>query len=183
MDEQAIIGLFFARDERAIEAFTKTCGGLCLRVALDITGDEGAAEECLNDVCLRLWNAIPPAKPRSLRAYALRIARNLALNRLEKDRAGKRRAVVCELDEVAEASRVSFEGELVDAGALTAILNRFLARHTRVENFVFVRRYFSGESARDIAAELGIGEPKVSRMLKRLRRELAGDLKKGGFEV
>ena len=102
MTERDIVALFFARDERAIAEFDRSLGALCYKIALDLTGDPGAAEECLNDTRLRLWNAIPPEDPASLRAYAARIVRNLALNRLDRERSAKRSAVLEELDEAAE---------------------------------------------------------------------------------
>ena len=180
MTDENIVALFFARDERAIAEFDRAYGALCLKIALDITGDAGAAEECLNDTRLRLWGAIPPEKPVSLKAYAAKIARNLALNRLEKERAGKRSAILAELDET--AAGVSFEEDYIDSAALSGIINRFLAGRSKIEAVVFVRRYFSGESGRDISRATGLGVSKVSRMLKRMRRELAEELRKGGFE-
>ena len=44
MTERDIVALFFARDERAIAEFDRTLGALCYKIALDLTGDPGAAE-------------------------------------------------------------------------------------------------------------------------------------------
>ena len=183
MDDHAIIALFFARDERAVEEFRRAFGKLCLGIALSITGDEGTAEECLNDACLRLWNAIPPENPRSLKAYGAKITRNLALGRLEKDRAAKRSAVLEEFDETAERANVSFEEDFIESEALAQAIDRFLASRSKIEAAVFVRRYFSGESAKEISRATGLGEVKIARMLKKLRTALAAALAKGGFEV
>ncbi|MBR4742711.1 MAG: sigma-70 family RNA polymerase sigma factor [Oscillospiraceae bacterium] len=183
MSDRDIIGLFFARDERAITEFDRAYGALCYRIALDVTGDPGAAEECLNDTRLRLWNAIPPANPDSLRAYAARIARNLALNRLEREKTGKRNAVLLELDAVTDEIRDSFEEDLLESDALAKRIDRFLAGRKKIEAVVFVRRYFAGESGREISRATGLSAVAVSRMLKRLRRDLREELKKGGFEV
>lgn len=57
MTEQDIVALFFARDERAIAEFDRSIGALCYKIALDLTGDPGAAEECLNDTRLPLRRA------------------------------------------------------------------------------------------------------------------------------
>ena len=182
MDDRDIIALFFARDERAIAEFDRSLGALCYKIALDLTGDPGTAEECLNDTRLRLWNAIPPEEPVSLKAYAAKITRNLALNRIEKSGAGKRSAVLVELDEIAEASAASFEEDFVESSALSDTINRYLAGKSKLEAAVFVRRYFSGESGREISRVTGLGTSKVSRMLKQMRRELAEELRKEGFE-
>ena len=186
MDDRAIIGLFFARDERAIAEFEQAYGALCRKIAADITGDRLTAEECLNDACLRLWNAIPPENPASLRAYAAKIIRNLALNRLERERTTKRSSpstVLTELDGIADAAGVPFDDALAESDALAKTIDRFLAGRTRIEVIVFTRRYFSGETGRDISRATGLSPVKISRMLKRLRRNLAQELKKGGIDV
>ena len=182
MTDRDIIALFFARDEQAITEFDRAYGALCYKIALDLTGDPGAAEECLNDTRLRLWNAIPPENPTSLRAYAAKIARNLALNWLDRANTGKRRAVLVELDEIAENSEASFDEKWIESDALSETVNRFLAERSKLEAAVFVRRYFSGESAREIGRVTGLSPSRISRMLKKMRRELAEELKKGGFE-
>ena len=182
MSERDIVALFFARDERAIAEFDRSLGALCYKIALDLTGDPGAAEEGLNDTRLRLWNVMQPEQPVSLKAHAAKIARRLALNRIEKAGAGKRNAVLVELDEIAEASAVSFEDEFVESSALSDTVNRYLAGKSKLEAAVFVRRYFSGESGREISRATGLSTSKVSRMLKQMRRELAEELRKEGFE-
>ena len=183
MTDREIIALFFARDERAIAEFERAYGGLCRKIALDITGDDRTAEECLNDTRLKLWNAIPPENPVSLRAYAATVARNLALHRLEREKAGKRNAALIELDEAAGEIGVSFEEEFIESDALAQAINRFLAGRTRLEAVVFMRRYFAGESGREISRVTGLGPSKISRMLKRMRYDLAAELRKGGIDV
>ena len=82
MDDRAIIQLFQSRDEAAISAVREKYGAYCGSVALGITGDEQDAEECVSDALYRLWDSIPPAEPKSLRAFAGRITRNISINRL-----------------------------------------------------------------------------------------------------
>ena len=68
--------LFYHRVEYAISAVEEKYGRLCRSVARGILKDERDVEECVNDTCMRAWNAIPPEKPRSLEAYLVRITRN-----------------------------------------------------------------------------------------------------------
>ena len=65
-------------------------GKLCRTIAHNLLGNAEDVEECENDVYLALWNAIPPARPRSLSAYLGRITRNLAVNRFHARGAQKR---------------------------------------------------------------------------------------------
>ena len=81
MGDQEIIQLFFQRCEEAITQTQKKYGALCRSVAQRLLTDPRDTEECVSDTYLRVWNAIPPERPRSLRAYLARITRNLALDR------------------------------------------------------------------------------------------------------
>ena len=68
--EEAIIQLLFERNEAGLRFFEQKYKNLCLKLAFDITGSEQVAEECLNDLYLRLWNTIPPERLKLLKSYA-----------------------------------------------------------------------------------------------------------------
>ena len=175
--DSEIIELFFARDEAALEGFAARYQPLCLKLAQDILGERESAEECLNDLYLRLWNTIPPEMPVSLKAYACRILRNLALNMLERTRARKRMGILVELDECAEIIPEA------DTGEITALINEFLDTLPECDAMIFVRRYFYSEPVREIAARLGVRENQVSKRLHRMRKVLREHLKRGGISV
>ena len=69
MDDKRIIELFFAREERAIAETEKKYGALCRYIAGNVLASSEDVEECVSDVLLALWNAIPPDKPEDLCAY------------------------------------------------------------------------------------------------------------------
>ena len=81
MNDEEIIQLYFDRKESAIAASEQKYGGLCRSVARRILPDLRDVEECLSDLWIRIWNAIPPERPGSLRAYLARVMRNLALDK------------------------------------------------------------------------------------------------------
>lgn len=175
MEDARILALFAARDEAALTEFDKKYKRLCLQLARDITGDEQAAEECLNDLYLRLWNSIPPAEVHSLSGYACRIMRNLALQRLESAQTQKRAAVIVELDESVAGVPDAESGEI------TARIEAFLQTRCERDAMIFVRRYFYSESLSDIAARLGMRQGQVAKLLHRMRRELRVFLSEGGI--
>ena len=93
MEDAQIIDHFFRRDPEAIRAAQEKYEKRCLAAARNILPDARDAEECVSDVWLRLWNAIPPERPRSLAAYITTVTRRLALDKCDYNRAAQRRAI------------------------------------------------------------------------------------------
>lgn len=178
MEDARIVELFFKRDERSIAIFEKRYKNLCLSVAFSVLGDHGAAEECVNDVCFRLWNAIPPENPQSLKAYAVKITRNIALNYLEKSRAAKRTAILVELEECLTETAPD-----MDDGEIARMIDAFLETQKPLAAKIFVRRYYYSEAVRDIAAKFGISENKATKQLSKLRKELKRYLTERGIAL
>ena len=185
MDDREIIVLLEARQESALAEIEKKYGALCLSVARNVLGNEADAEECVNDALLAVWNKIPPEEPRSLRAYVLRIVRNLALDRFDYNTAARRNGnadVI--LDELAEIlpdadAAVPF----ADEGSVGASIGRFLDGENERTRRVFVRRYWFCDPTKEIAARYGMSESGVKSMLSRTRKRLAAFLKKEGYSI
>ena len=91
MEDQEIVELFWGRDEGAIPAVQAKYGSRLFRLAEQLLESRQDAEECVNDTWWNAWNAIPPEWPAHLPAYLARVCRNLALDRLDRRNAGKRR--------------------------------------------------------------------------------------------
>ena len=62
-------------------------------------------------------------------------------------------------------------------------LNGFLGTLDREKRGIFLRRYWYGDSIRDIATRCGAGESKVKTTLYRLRKDLKDYLEKEGISV
>ena len=178
MDDSRIITLFWQRDEHAIAEFTSSHKNLCICAANEITGNIADAEECWNDTCLAVWNSIPPQKPESLRAYALRICKNFALNLVKTKHRQKRSAILVELDECISASIPDMEPQKI--GALIDTFMETLPKHEAV---IFIRRYNCSQPVKDIAAAVGMTENQVSKILAKLRKKLRKHLEKEGIRV
>ena len=102
MKDKEIIGLFFARDELALEETEKKYGPALKCLAKNILKDCHEAGECYNDMLLGAWNRIPPEEPENLFAYLARIIRNIALDRQDYYHAKKRNMNIVELTEEIE---------------------------------------------------------------------------------
>ena len=175
MDDAKIISLLWKRDESGISEFEAKYKRLCISTAQNITGDAGSAEECLSDLCLRLWNSIPPEKPRSLKAYALKIIRNLALNVYRREHTSKRSAIFVELEDCECETAVTD-----DRTCLTELLNAFLSTLEPVAAKVFLRRYLYMQPVNEIAKSLGLTPNRTSKLLSKSRAELKAYLTKDG---
>lgn len=178
MDDTRIIALFWQRDECAVMEFTASHKRLCICAANEITGNLHDAEECFNDTCMALWNTIPPQKPESLRAYALRICKNFALNLVKAKSRQKRSAVLVELDECITENLPDME--LSEIGAT---IDRFMETLPKREAVIFIRRYNCSQPIKDIAASFGMTENQVSKILAKLRKKLQKHLEKEGINV
>lgn len=170
-----IISLLFERDERGLAEFETKYRKLCLIAAENITGDAGSAEECHSDLLLRLWNSIPPERPDSLKFYALKIIRNLALNVIRRNNAKKRSAILVELDDCEPAA--------VDENELSELLDRFLETLDRTDAKIFLRRYIYCVSVNEIAASLGTKPNRISKNLAKTREKLRKFLAEEGYAL
>ena len=186
MDDNEIIARFLARDEDAIQAAQRQYGTYCAAIANGILNDPGAAEECVNDAWLKCWQSIPPQRPKSLKGYAGRIVRNLALSALRSEKAQKRGGgqVQLALDELGEvvSGADTPEGAL-DRQALLAVLDGFLAGLPKDRRDLFLRRYWYLDSVEQLAGRFGMSRTHVTTTLHRLRQKLRAHLKQEGFEV
>lgn len=183
MKDQEIVALFLERSEQAIAELIQKYGTAIRRVATNVLRDPEDVEECSSDTCLQVWNSIPPHQPEHLGAYACKIARNLAVNRYRSNSAQKRNTfydvALDELEETVPAlSTVETE---VDARELTDYVNRFLRSLPYEDRFLFLRRYWFGDSISQIAQTTGRRAHAVSVRLFRIRAKLQEYLKKEGM--
>ena len=183
MEDRAILDLYFARAERAIEETGRKYGVPVRRVARNILGSEQDAEECVDDTWLAAWNSIPPLRPDPLLTWLCRVARNGALARRRASLAQKRNSSFdLALDELEELLAAPGSPERdYEARELAAAVNGFLAGLSREDRFAFLRRYWYGDEVARIAARLGLSPHRLSVRLSRIRKKLKNDLEKEGL--
>lgn len=176
MEDSEILTLFWERKEQALSELERKYGARLRTLANRMVSKEDA-EECINDTYLAVWNSIPPGRPEYLFAYAAKICRNFALNKVEQSKAAKRSAVVVELS--AELMQCIPDNTLVtDETGLRELLLRFLKELPEEKRKLFLRRYWYGESVKELAKAFGYRESKVKSILFRLRKQLWNELKK-----
>lgn len=186
MEDSAIIDLYWARADAAVQETQRKYGPYCHRIAYGILASREDAEECVNDTWLRAWNAIPPQRPDRLSAFLGRLTRNLALDRWKRDHAEKRGGgeTALALSELEGCLPAADPAARADGdGPLAESLDRFLAGLRREQRRVFLMRYWHLTPVRDIAARTGYTESKVAAMLHHLRGRLKAHLEREGIAV
>ncbi len=181
MEDKQILALLLARAERAIEELAAKFGRRLRATALNILGSIRDAEESVSDTYLAIWNAIPPKEPDPLAGFVYKTGRNLALNRLRASTAQKRNGTYdLSLEELAGCIPGPALEEQVEARELGLAIDAFLATLSRENRNLFLRRYWFGDSVRDIARNFGLRENTVSVRLGRIRAQLKDHLTKEG---
>ncbi len=179
LNDEEIVDMLFSRDETAVNEITALYGRLIYSVAYGILRSEEDAEECENEVYMRAWSGIPPARPQSLSAYLCKMARCAALDRYRHDHAAKRGEAL-PIDELENCIRSDSSAEdRLSERELTALLNRFLKSQDYNTRVIFLRRFWFSDSISEIARRLHVSESmvksRISRTMKKLREYLASE--------
>ncbi len=185
LSDQAIVDLYWNRDEKAISETDKKYGRYLYKIAFNIVHDNLDCEECLNDTYLGTWNRIPPTRPSVFQIFLSKIMRNIAVDRYRKNRGAKQipSELVVSLNELNEClCTVPSVEEEYALKEISKILSDFLREQNSADEFMFVCRYYYSDYLADIAKMLNVSEKTVYRVLIRMRSNLLEELKKKGYD-
>lgn len=174
--------MFLSRRDDAISEADKKYHGLLFSVILTILKDDRDAEECLNDVYMKLWWSIPPNKPLSFRAYAVKIARNTAMSIFRKNTARKRISKDI-LEPFEDVSGVVFTNEGEDeekSQRIREIINSYLNSVDERKMYIFMSRYYFDKPISEITKKLHCSESTINKEIKKIKIELKQKLEEGG---
>lgn len=196
MDDQSIIDLYWKRDQEAVRETERQYGRYCHTISLRILRVPEDADECVNDTWLRAWQAMPPERPRRLAVWLGRITRNLSLNRLEANQAGKRGGgeVTFSFEELEQSIgavegkhplqkgvRVESALDRIEARELAVEISAFLLSLPRKKRMAFVGRYYYFATLDEIAETTGLSKRHLSVILYRIRQNLMIHLQERGY--
>ncbi len=184
MQDEAIVGLFWKRDEQAIAESEAKYRGYLQKIAYNILADLEDAREVVNETLFRAWNSIPPQRPDILRTYLGKLARDLSVDRYRAAHRKKRVAseFTVSLDELGDILSEN-GGEILDSRLLGEAVDRYLKTLSHEARTAFVQRYWFSDSLREIAARQGCTESKIKSLLYRARQGLKAYLEKEGFYI
>ncbi|MCQ2430687.1 MAG: RNA polymerase sigma factor [Clostridia bacterium] len=181
--DEAVIERFFARDEQAIRDIEQKYGVYLRRLSYRILHDREDCEECVNDTCLALWNAIPPARPASLGAFVTAVARRIAVEKYRTRTRQKRvpSELTVSLDELfeSETADTAVEDEAASA-ELAALLSEFVRGLPARDRYIFISRWYETCPVSDIASELSVTPSAVYKATDRIRADLKAYLERNG---
>ena len=175
LTDKQIIDLYWQRDESAIEETDKKYGRALFRIAYNLLSDRMDCEECKNDTYIRVWNSVPPTRPRVLPAYLTEIMRRVAINKY-KQKTSQRR-VPSELTVSMDELRDSLQNEASpvserDAAEIGKVINAFLREIPERRRYIFIERFYFSEPVEEIATELSVSVATVYREIERIRKDL-----------
>ena len=184
MNDSQIVGLYWERNEKAVEETQKKYGSFCYSVAYSILCNEEDAKESVNDTYLDAWNSIPPHKPSALSAFLGKITRRISIDKWRNKNAARRGGgqITDTLDELAECIPDSngIEKQLEEK-ALNETINSFIKSLPEEEQKIFICRYWYLDSIKSISEQFGFSQSKVTSMLFRTREKLRKILMEEGF--
>jgi RNA polymerase sigma-70 factor (ECF subfamily) len=183
--DSQIIKLYLNRDQRAISESDAHYGAYCRRISVNILKSREDSEECVNDTWHRAWNSIPPQTPTSLSAFFGKIVRNLSISRYRKNKSKKNHEGIMLLLSDIEECVPSNDSVIqkIESKELAGIINDWLAELDKDERVLFVRRYWFGESVKDLADECGRTRNQIAQTMMALRKSLKAKLNGKGIEI
>ena len=184
--DEKIIELYWSRNEKAIEETDLKYKKYLISIAYNIVHDQLDCEECLNDTYLGTWNAIPPQKPRVLKAFLTVIMRRIAINRYHNNL--RKNVVPSELtvslseieDFISGDDDVSAE---FDAERLGRVISDFVRSLSERKQFIFMSRFYVADSIETIASDLRLSRSMVNKELATIKSALKEKLESEGYSI
>jgi len=184
MNDDAIVELYWNRDESAIAVTQEKYNSYLMKIARNILSNTEDCKESVNDTYLAAWNSIPPQKPTVLSTYLGKLTRRISISMYRKRNAEKRQGSEFALSESEMGDIMTDyanpETEL-EVQMLGELLNRFLRSLKPDERRTFIGRYYYMDPLKEVAAYCGMSESKAKTVLFRTRAKLKEYLRKEGF--
>ena len=184
MQDEAIVALYWQRDETAIRETQDKYGRYLTKIAYNILSDLEDSMESVNDTYLHAWNSMPPHRPTILSTYLAKITRRVSIDIFRRQNRQKRQAsqYAVSLTELADClSEGNSTEETADVRLLAQAINQYLRSLPEEPRTLFIGRYFFMDSLKETAALCGMTESKAKSMLHRNRQGLRAHLIQEGF--
>lgn len=183
LSDEALVELYWLRDEAAITETDRKYRKYLFSLVYPMVSDKQDCEECINDTYLGTWNAIPPARPRILKAFLATILRRAAINRYHH--AHRKGAIPAEmtiaLSELEPIIGTADAAAEFDTKRLGQIISEFARGLSSRRRYIFISRYYAAWPIDAIAKELSLSRSMVNKELAAIRSDLKTQLEKEGY--
>ena len=186
MEDEAIVSLYWQRNESAIRETERKYDRYLTKIAMNILADREDSRESVNDTYLAAWNSMPPHRPGVLSTYLGKITRRISIDRFRYRNREKRRQSEYEisLSELGDCvSGGNTTEEAVNGKLLADAIGIWLRLQPEENRNLFLCRYYFLDSLQEVAKHCGITESKCKTVLHRIRKSLKEYLEKEGFVV
>ena len=186
MQDEAIVALYWQREESAIRETQDKYGRYLTKIAYNILSNLEDSMESVNDTYLHAWNSIPPHRPSILSTYLAKITRRVSIDILRRHNRQKRQASqyalsLTELDDCLSGNHNT--EDTIDMSLLSQSINNYLRSLPEEPQTLFIARYFFLDSLKEAAALCHMTESKAKSMLHRTRQGLKAHLIQEGFSL
>ena len=178
VSDEELLAAVGRRDEAAVAALYDRYGRLAFSLAYRILGDQGAAEDVVQDAFLSVWRRAASFQPGrgSVRTWLLSIVHHRAIDRL-RGTAGRARRDTA-LEEVDRVAALDDPWREVELTLQRDVLKKGLATLPEEQRRTIELAYFGGYTQTEIAGAMGVPIGTVKgRMrigLQKLRALLGG---------
>lgn len=186
MEDEAIVSLYWQRNESAIRETERKYDRYLTKIAMNILADREDSRESVNDSYLAAWNSMPPHRPGVLSTYLGKITRRISIDRFRYRTREKRRQSEYEISLSKLGDCVSGGNtteEAVNGKLLADAIGIWLRLQPEENRNLFLCRYYFLDSLQEVAKHCGITESKCKTVLFRMRKSLKEYLEKEGFVV
>ena len=186
MDDDKIVELYWERNEKAIEETDFKYKKYLFSIVYNVLHDRLDCEECLNDTYLGAWNAMPPSRPKVLKAFLVTITRRSAIKRHYSN---MRRSVTPSEMTVSLSEIEDFVAGDEDIGAdfdaerLGRVISDFVRSLSERRQFIFMSRYYVADPIDTIASDLSLSRSMVNKELAAIRSALKEKLESEGYSI
>ncbi len=186
MEDEQIVSLYWARDEKAIGETEKKYDRYLTKIAYNILSDYEDSRESVNDTYLAAWDSMPPHRPAVLSTYLGKLTRRISIDIFRGRNRQKRKAseYALSLSELGDCvSGGNTTEEAVNVKLLADAIGIYLRLIAPEARNAFLGRYYYMDPLKEVAAYCGMTESKAKTVLYRTRQGLREYLQKEGFDL
>jgi len=186
MTDKEIVGLYWAREEKAIEQTKLKYEIYLMKMSYNILNDKEDSQEAVNDTYLAAWNSMPENRPDNLKLYLGTIIRRISIDFFRKRISRKRSdsEFALSYEELGDClSDNQMPDQEFEAKELALEIQTFLMKLKKKERVAFVRRYYYSDPMKEIAEGFKMTEGSMKTMLFRIRQRLRQHLCEKGYDI